>query len=239
MRGKYTFLVLTFACAGLIACLPAASSAALIDNFDNTTIVNPLVAAGAGGSDGPVADGVNAGVIGGYRTGAIPGGTPVTGISLSVDLVLGQLAFSLATLSSGSATITYDANGSGLGGGAGVDLTDAGASQYFTFDITSIDQGNVDLIVGVMDALAASDSVTLSGAGVGTQQFNFSSFTGVDFTKITKVTLEIQGVAASDLSLDSFFTSGQIGGSVPEPSTLAMFGLGAALCGVVALRRRK
>ncbi len=225
-------LVGAFACSGV--------QAALIDNFNDTT---QSVSAGAGGTDSSGLASLNLGneMVGDFRQMNIPGGTVVSGLNLAVDANpggIGVLAFSLNALSSGSVKLTWDANGTGLGTGLGVDLTDGGTSQFFTFDILSIDQGNVDLIVSAADG-TTMDSASASNAGVGTFQFGFDQFDPLlDFTSITSVMLEIQGRDASDLVLDQFSTAGSMGPtpdpmpSVPAPGSLALLGLG-----LVSLRR--
>ncbi|MCE9556163.1 MAG: PEP-CTERM sorting domain-containing protein [Planctomycetes bacterium] len=151
----------------------------------------------------------------------------------------GRLFFSLDGGTTGSAKITWDAAGAGLP--AATDLTDAGASTFISFDIISIDSGSVDLFVSVTDQSNVVGTKLLSGAGAGTQQFPFASFTGTpNFADVKSIVLEIRGISAgSDLVLDQIFSSGEIT-NVPEPSTyvLGIFGF-VGMMGLAVIRRRR
>lgn len=166
-----------------------------------------------------------------------PGGVAVSGLgNLTVTANPGSsgiLSFSLDSLTSGSVILTYNANGSGLGG---VDLMGSNNS-LFSLDILDIDQGSIDVTVGVTDTDAESDSVTLSGAGVGTVQFLFSAFSpNIDFDSIEAITLEITGVNGSDLVLDNF----EVNCQCPEPASVVVWSLlGVVGLGIVRRRRRK
>jgi MYXO-CTERM domain-containing protein len=228
-------LICTIGMASLIA-VASRADAVLIDNFDNG---GGTVQAAAGGSDSDSSSAT--GIIGGTRALSIPGANPVSGIGnltmAANPAASGLLSFSLDAATSGSAILTWDGNGAGL---ASADLTDGGTSSFFTFDILSIDQGNVTLVLTVVDGSAATGSRTVTGAGVGTQQFDFTSFSGSpDFEDIESITLEIQGEDASDLVLDQLFTSGDLNAPpAPEPSTLGLALLGLAALGRVARRKR-
>jgi hypothetical protein len=82
----------------------------------------------------------------------------------------------------------------------------------------------------------ASSSTLISGAG--TTRLSFASFGKGNsfFTSVSSVTLEIDGITnGADLKLDDFYTA-----DVPEPSTLALFGLGlAAFYGTSRWRKRR
>lgn len=236
MMRKFSLRVAVAALLGMVVVLPA--QAALIDNFDNG---NGSVSAVAAGADTDTS-GVFAGIIGGTRKLDIPGANAVAGVgSLSMAAnpgASGVLTFSLDALTTGSAKLTWDAAGAGLGS---ADLTDAGASTFISFDIISIDQGSVDLVVTVEDESAVVGTRLLSGAGVGNQQFTFASFTGSpDFADVKSIMLEIRGLdPASDLVLDQIFSSGEITG-VPEPSTYVLGFIGfVGMAGLAVIRRRR
>lgn len=216
------------------------ANAILIDNFNvgtgsltNSNVTDGTVTAGPGSTDTDLETGfATTNVIGGARQMDIPGQIPVSGtgtLTMRANASdSGLLSFSLDAGTSGSAIVTWNANGAGLT----ADFTDAGLSDFFTFDVVSIDQGLVDLIVTVSDS-SNSDTFVFSNAGVGNVQFPFSAFSGVDFTMINQVSLEVQGQDASDLTLDQFFTSGDM--SIPEPATMSLLGLS----GLFLLRRRR
>lgn len=228
-------LVFSAGLAIVVGCVTS-SQAALIDNFNSG---GGSAQAGAGGADTDTSATAAGDALGDFRALAIPATTAVSGIgnlTLAANpLASGLLSFSLDAQTSGSARLTWDANGAGLGG---IDLTDAGASTTFTFDILSIDQGLIDLIITVEDTGGNVASRTFSNAGVGQQQTLFSAFTnfgGTDFTIAERVSLEISGRDGSDVTLDQIFTFGQIT-PVPEPSSLAL--CITALGGIFMVRRR-
>ncbi len=196
-------------------------------------------------------------VIGGVRRMDIPGpsgeqvSTPLSGLSgLNVLVTGGELSFGLDDGVTGSVVLTYAAGPPfdpdnpgdfvGLGNGNGVSLIPmipGGFNPYFAFEILSIDQETMEINVGLRDASSNQATAQWTGNTVGLAKLPFSQFSGVDFANITQVTLEIVGREESqDLTLDSFYTSAE----VPEPSTVALFVLGAAaFYGTARLRNRK
>ncbi len=204
--------------------LPA--NAALIDNFN---VGSGTVLAGPGGSDSDLEMGLGMSTISGERELVLPGTSPISGIGgLTVranPFGSGFLTFNLDSGTSGSVFLNYNPAGP-------VDLTDGGVSDLFAFDIITIDQGNVDFTVTLSDSHSSTGSRTLSGAGAGIQLFDFAGFSGgLDFANITDIQLEIVGVNASDLTLDSFSTTS----STPEPSAIL---IASSLLGACLLRRR-
>jgi len=202
--------------------------AAVIDNFNT----------GAQSVDAPGSDTNTSatGAIGGSRTIDITKSGPL-GASADVIPTPGIYSHSADALTSATSTITWDANSAGLGG---VDLVEGLINNVFSLDILGIDQGFITLNLTVIDTLTNSDTSTLAGAGVGTQSIAFSSFSGVDFTVVDSISLEVLGGEASDLTLDLLSTTGeQPGGSVPEPTTLALGGLGLAGIGYRRQRSKK
>lgn len=232
---KTSKILLSVAAVATVAIGTSDSQAAVIDNFNSG---GGSASAAAGGNDTDSSAALTTDTIGGFRTILVPGGTSVSGLgNLTVSanpMSSGLLSFSLDAMTSGSAVITWDANGAGLGG---ADLTDAGASTFFTFDILAIDQGDVDLLLSVEDTNGNIATQTFINAGVGTQQTAFTAFSNfppTDFSSVKSVSLEIRGINASDLVLDRLFTFGQI--AVPEPSSLALC---FSAFGVLALIRRR
>jgi hypothetical protein len=148
----------------------------------------------------------------------------------------GVLSFSTDALTTGSGRLTYNGGGAGLGG---ADITGGLTDPYFGFEVLSVDLGGIELTVTVSDG-TISDSATLELGGVGVSQLAFSAFSGsADFTSIEGVELDINvPISGGDLTLDSFFTSGHITPVIPEPSTLAIWGVLGGL-GLIAARRRR
>ncbi|NOQ76822.1 MAG: PEP-CTERM sorting domain-containing protein [Methylococcaceae bacterium] len=198
------------------------ANAALIDDFNGTATL--IVAA-----DGSVTDSYGA-AIGGFRTVDIIKSGPL-GASAGVIVPPGIYSHSADALTSATSNITWDADGSGLGG---VDLVEGLINNVFAFDILSIDQGSIDLILSISDILGGSDAFTFSNAGQGIQEVSFASFSGIDFTQVNSISLQVVGGIASDLTLDSLGTSGDIvptANNVPEPTSLALLGMGLVAFG--------
>ena len=195
------------------AALAFNAQALLIDDFDSV-----MQSVGAVGAPNTAA----APVIGGFRTVELTSIVGALGASATVlPAPSGFYAHSADVGTSATSQLTWDANGTGLGG---ADFTDAGLSTLFHLDILSIDVGLVDLTITVADTLSGVDSVTLSGLTVGQAAFDFASFSGIDFTSIDSVQLTVAGGIAADLSLDLFETSGDL--NLPEPSAFLLMGLG-------------
>ncbi len=212
--------------AGALA-VSASLQAATIDDFDGaaTLIID------ADGSQ----NAAYGNAIGGSRTVSITKSGSL-GASAGVIVPPGVYSHSADALTSAISTITWDANGAGLGG---IDIVEGLTNNVFAFDIQSIDQGNIDLILSVTDTLSNTSSFTFSGAGVGIQEVAFANFAGIDFTSIDAISLTVDGAEASDLILDSLGTSGdQVAPpSVPEPA--AVWLIGAGLLGFVGFRAKK
>lgn len=159
------------------------------------------------------------------------------GVNTNVDS-FNSNAFSVNnnTGATSTSSVLWNANGVGLGG---LDLTDGGASTALLLAITFIDQGNVTIQFDVTETAAAGGStasLTLSGLGLGTKTFLFSSFSNfasVDFTQVNSIKMTVNAGLASDLTLDLVETNVNI----PEPSSLVLMGLG--LVGFSTFRKRK
>lgn len=142
----------------------------------------------------------------------------------------------------GSMTVWWDGvDGSSAVNPAGfgaTDLTELGFNTAFGLDVISADLGGGVVTITACATLASCFSVaTALPAGPGSFDVAFSSFVGAPvgfFTGITHIQLDLTHTAeAYDAEFDLFLARGR----VPEPATLALFGLG--LAGLGLARRRK
>lgn len=173
------------------------------------------------------------GAIGGFRSIDIEkNGLQGATAAVLVGPDLGIFSHSADALTSATSVITWNALGMGLG----VDLVEGLTDNVFSFDILSIDQGNIGLTLGVQDTFGGTDSYTFLNAGVGTESVAFSHFAGVNFTSIHSLSLTVEGGVASDLTLDQLATSGS-SASVPEPTALML--LSGGLLGLGGIRRKR
>lgn len=105
-------------------------------------------------------------------------------------------------------------------------FTDISGLQYLDMSITLTDNDSSDTVM--LDQLIAPLG--------GTASFAFSSFSGIDFTQITEIQLDLAGVDINgqpQLEGDYGVSSFQ---SIPEPASLMLIVLGS---GAMLMRRRK
>ncbi|BCG63939.1 MAG: hypothetical protein methR_P1689 [Methyloprofundus sp.] len=166
------------------------ANAATIDTFDDAAM---SVAA-----DGTAT--VAALVAGGFRTVDMVKTGPL-GATASVLTPPGIYSHSADALTSAISTITWDANGAGLGG---LDWVEGLINNTFDIDILSTDlAGAITLTLLATDTFGGSDSVTTPSTGAGILNIAFSSFSGVDFTSMDFLSLQVNGITAADITLDS------------------------------------
>jgi len=121
-----------------------------------------------------------------------------------------------------------------------LDLTQAGTFSSFYFDILSSDLGfSIDVVVGSSSGSSTYMSATSSVSSSYQREFiDFSNFTtmsgiGADFSAVNFVNIVLTTTqVGSDLTITEFGIA-----SVPEPTTIAIFGL--ALIGFAFNSKRK
>jgi hypothetical protein len=151
------------------------------------------------------------------------------GLTVQFGVSSGVLNFSNPVNGVSIGTVTWNSNGGGLGG---IDLTSAGAQVAIQVEVLFSDLGGT-LTFGATDTFSITSSKTVVlPTGAGSYVFPFAGFLppGTDFTLLDQLTLTISGPAALDVNIDLIET-------VPEPSTLILFGVG--LVALVALSRRR
>ncbi|MGJ8673880.1 PEP-CTERM sorting domain-containing protein [Rubritalea sp.] len=139
--------------------------------------------------------------------------------------------YSSTSGASGSTTLSY---------GQGTDASLAGfnLSSAYAFDINFVDYdlpgGNL-LTVAISvtsggSSTSVSKSLTTNG---GLLSYNFSEFSGADFSDVDQIDLVITAPSGADYSIDSFTA---VTAAVPEPSSAILLGLGLSF-GLVRRRR--
>ena len=165
-------------------------------------------------------------------------GDPVSGfgnnLTANANTIDQNLVFSAASGVSGHIDLLYhntvlDA----LPPGNGVDLTEGGINDAIYIDVVSADQG-LDIALAITDMSNVVSTLMFNVAsGIANERLylQFASFLGsADITDVKSVGATITSGNSAD------FTLAEVG-TIPEPTTLAIFGLG--LLGFAASRRNK
>nr|WP_086939721.1 PEP-CTERM sorting domain-containing protein [Thaumasiovibrio occultus] len=166
------------------------------------------------------------------------GFNPATGVNMTVSA--GTLTYETGSGAIAMGKIQYDgddndADNLDVTGLGSVDLAALGNS--FVLDIFEADLG-FSYSIGVWSnggAVSAVNEYVANGTNVPTSRaFSFADFAGVDFTSVSAIefiinTKGLAGQNSIDFTVDSI--------KVPEPATIALFGMG--LMGLGYTRRRK
>jgi hypothetical protein len=120
--------------------------------------------------------------------------------------------------------------------GGSADLTTNSAAQ-FRVEFAAFD-GEADLNITVDDGANQATSSTQSIQGVDalnvSETVAYSQFSGVDLSSVESIGLELTNTNPA-----TAYNLSEITTAVPEPTSLALFGLGFGLCASSGLQRRK
>jgi hypothetical protein len=243
MNVPFSNALTRFVFSGALAIISAIPAAAgMIDNFSDSTSLTTAPSYTAGS------------MLGGERDAIITGNPPPSF----------QATGGLATFTSGGELISggviaqlvydgVDGSSGNIYGLGGVDLTDSGASDRFLLQVNAV-AGPVDLTLRIWESGTAYSSYVFSGVNTsGLYQAPFASFSafgaGGNFAAANAVGLFVQGldtpVGAGSESITFDYLSTGVNpnstapGPIPEPSSVALMGLGLAACGFLARRKAR
>lgn len=216
--------------AALLALSATSANALVLDSFNYDV---DLIADGAGTVDTAtftsVTDTTPAGDVTYTLTNAADANS-FGGITTNASFSGGQLVYAEKPAVDGSLLLEYfDADAT-----SPIDLTDAGVSTNFYFDVDFADVG-FTLDITVTDAFSNTSTAQyiLDHTVTSSERvfLSFADFTGTaNFALVTNIDGLVNSNPGSDLILSEV-------GTIPEPATLAVFGLG--LIGFAASRRKK
>jgi hypothetical protein len=236
-------LAVTFA-GGAFLVASGAVNAAVIDDFNvSTAQVTHTVNNGTpidtttGSTGGPLAN-----IIGGTRGYSFTtrwggGAGSNTGAFKINDFGDNTLTVDNATNVDSDLTITWDANGAGLGGADLLDGTGNANAYAMVLDVPSIDANGVTILFTITDTNAnvatGTDTFTVPGQ-LFIPYADFSNAINVDFASVSSIVMTLSGGASWDGAF-RLIESSPTPSDVPVPGTLALIGLG--LLGFGARRR--
>ena len=147
---------------------------------------------------------------------------------------VGRMLFSNDNGNTGIGTITWDANGAGLGG---VDIV-PDTNPFFQAWVHDSDLG---VIMNIAITDTGNDTATYQASLASGAQFvnkalaDFTNAGNVDFNSVDKIVMTLSGPSAQDCSIDLV---GITTTPAPEPTTMVLLGIGG-VCALGARYRRR
>lgn len=223
---------------GFLLLATTSAQALLIDDFSDAQLLSTTF--------GPTSSTVAApSALGGKRDAKITALPPTGALELSVAIGGGGdvLSHSQGSGVTGSSDVQWD-GGNGMTidptglGAAGVDLTEGGINDRLRFDVL-LDDRPATVTFSIYDVLggSASKAVALPGGIYDETSYTvfFSSFVGVDMTKVGAIALNISGpLVSTDVTLDDIEAT-----HAPEPGTFLLLGTGLLGIGGYGWRRKR
>lgn len=224
MKAQFTLITT------LTALLAAASAHALVMIDDFTT-----GAASSSLSSGSQYFMQNGSMIGGTRVVFIAVTNNAFGLSLDVDTNSGALSINSQSGVDGLGAVGYGLTMTGPNSTSYNDLNlDLSGEDRFEIRTVSRD-GDLTIRMNVRNGNGTNFTVsqTLFGSAINTPElttFLFSSFTGVNFADVDQIQVDFDTANSGDVAVDYIQ-------AVPEPATMAVLGMAAAIA--AARRKRK
>ena len=242
---KFNFTRLTFASLALTFTASLASAGQIvIDNFTQPGPTNTNVVQIGTGTASLLQGPFPTDIIGGYRAIVLTVNSGSAIDSVQVNPTNGDFAMSIGAGDDGFSTLTYNANGAGLGTlGNFMTFLGGGANTSNTFFQAAVKFSDQNLVFTASFTDTGSNTATftsLLGPGINFVNQAFSGFTNsgsVNFDSISSIQIRLDGPSAQDVKIGLLEITNTPETSTPEPASMAL--LGSALVGLGVFGRKK